>query len=97
MWARVCSFFRELFYPPPVTWDDVEYVSACIDSIDRDIEYVRVEQRNTKDVYMFASMEYQIQYLLQRRIQLSVQRQDLLVRARRQGPLVSTELYSKIQ
>ena len=96
MWERIRQFFRDWLSPPPVTWDDIEYVSSNIASIDRDIEFVRLEQQNTRDIYMFASMEYQIQYLMQRRIQLSVQRQDLLVRARRQGPLVNSSLYCKI-
>lgn len=97
MWNRLREWLSNLFCPPPVTWDDIAHISASIESIDRDIEFVRLEQQNTRDIYMFASMDYQIQFLLQRRIQLSIQRQDLLNRARRQGPTVNSELYSKIQ
>ena len=97
MWQRLRQMVMEWWIPPHVTWGDIEYVSSCIDSVDRDIEFVQLEQRNTRDVYMFASMEYQIQYLMQRRISLSIARQDLLNRARRQGPLVNSDMYSKVQ
>ena len=97
MWQRLRQMILDWLVPPHVTWGDIEFVTACIESVDRDIEFVRLEQRNTRDVYMFASMEHQIQYLMQRRINLSIARQDLLVRARRQGPLVDSDLYSKVQ
>ena len=97
MWQRLRKMLVEWFNPPPVTWSDIEYVTSNIQSIDRDIEFVRLEQSNTRDVYMFASMDFQIQYLLQRRVQLSIARQDLLNRARRQGPLVDSDLYSKVK
>lgn len=97
MWQRLRQMLVEWFSQPPVTWSDIEYVTLSIQSVDRDIEFVRLEQLNTRDVYMFASMDFQIQYLLQRRVQLSIARQDLLNRARRQGPLVDSDLYSKVQ
>lgn len=89
--------FMQWLNPPPVTWDDISRVSSNIESIDRDIDFIRLEQQKTRDIYMFASMEYQVQFLMQRRIELSVQRQDLLVLARRQGPLVNSDLYCKFQ
>ena len=95
MWERIYCLIHDYFYPPPVTWDELARLGGSIDLIDRDIELIRIDQLRTRDVYMFASMEHQIQYLINRRVKLSVQRQELLNRARKQGPRIDCDLYCK--
>ena len=83
-------------WPPPVQWIDIINVVNEIDRVDVHIELVRAEQSKTSDAYRFATMEFEVETLLQRRSTLCRLKRSMLARARSQGPQVDVDQYERL-
>jgi len=92
----MCQYMMQYFYPPPVTFEDVQQVVAWINDIDREVAAIREEQSSTTEVYRFASLEFEVEKLLYDRSYFCRRKQELLHRARLQGPRIDTSEYQRL-